>query len=154
SGSKHRWPHALETEPMLFCTQEFALFFLLVFGLYWSLPLQRARVYLLLAASFYFYASWSAQLALLIVVSTTIDYFLAPGIEASRDPRRKKLLLSINITGNISLLCFFKYANFFLDNISHALLASGLTESAIRPLKLILPVGISFYTFEAISYMV
>ncbi len=139
---------------MLFCTWQFAVFFITVLAVYWRLPSDRLRVYLLLGASFFFYASWEPRLALLIVASTTIDYWLARGIEASSVPRRRKLLLALNITGNLGLLCFFKYTNFFLSTISEGLLRAGLTESAIRPLELLLPVGISFYTFEAISYMV
>jgi len=138
---------------MLFCTGQFAFFFLLVFVLYWSMPWPKARVYLLLAASFLFYASWSAKLALLIVVSTTVDFFLARGIEASTSARRRKLLLAINITGNLGLLCYFKYTNFFLESLQQALNAAGYGV-AWAPLKIMLPVGISFYTFEAISYMV
>jgi alginate O-acetyltransferase complex protein AlgI len=138
---------------MLFCTQEFAVFFLVVFAVYWLLPWARARVYLLLAASFYFYASWNPWLALLICASTTVDFFLARGIEASHSPRRRKLLLTVNIVGNLSLLCYFKYANFFLASLEQALQAAGYS-AAWSPLKIILPVGISFYTFEAISYMV
>ncbi len=139
---------------LFFCTQQFALFFLLVLGVYWLMPWHRARVYLLLAASIYFYASWNPYLALLIVVSTTIDFFLAHGIEATKVQRWKKLLLTINICGNLGLLCYFKYTNFFLDSIKETLLAAGLDASTIRPLELALPIGISFYTFEAISYMV
>jgi alginate O-acetyltransferase complex protein AlgI len=139
---------------MHFCAREFAAFFLLFLALYWSLTSHRARVYLLLGGSFFFYATWSRQLACLIVVSTTIDYWLARGIDASTDPRRRKLLLTLNIVGNLGLLCFFKYSNFFLASLSEVLTSAGLSESAIRPLKLLLPVGISFYTFEAISYMV
>jgi alginate O-acetyltransferase complex protein AlgI len=139
---------------MLFCTQPFAAFFIIIFALYWALPWHRARTYVLLAASFYFYAKWSRELACLIVVSTTIDYWLARGIDASTDPRRRRYLLTVNILGNLSLLCYFKYSNFFLASLSDLLISSGLSESAIRPLKLLLPVGISFYTFEAISYMV
>lgn len=138
---------------MLFCTKEFFLFFLVVFTLYWTMPWKRARVYLLLAASFYFYASWSFELARLIVISTTIDYLLARGIESSRSSRKRKLLLTINIVGNLSLLCYFKYANFFLDSLKQALTAAGY-DAAWSPLNILLPIGISFYTFEAISYMV
>src|SRR5207247_2381622 len=90
---------------------------------------------------------------LLIVVSTTVDFFLARGIEASTSPRRRKLLLAVNITGNLGLLCYFKYTNFFLESLQQALNAAGY-HVAWAPLKILLPVGISFYTFEAISYMV
>src|SRR5215470_10525241 len=99
---------------MLFCSERFLWFFLVVFAAYWSLPWARARVYLLLGASFYFYASWDYRLALLICASTTVDYFLAHGIERSASARLRRLLLTINIVGNLGLLCYFKYANFFL----------------------------------------
>ena len=78
---------------MLFCSEKFLLFFTLVFVVYWAMPWRAARVYLLLAASFYFYASWNQWLALIIGVSTTIDYFLARGMDAAVNPRRRKLLL-------------------------------------------------------------
>ena len=73
---------------MLFCSQQFLLFFTLVFALYWSMPWQRARVYLLLAASLYFYASWNHWLAAIIAVSTTFDFFVARAIDGTSDTRR------------------------------------------------------------------
>src|SRR5262249_7382020 len=97
--------------------------------------------------------SWNRTLALLICASTTVDYFLARGIEASARPRRRKLLLTLNIVGNLGLLCYFKYANFFLHSLQEALNACGAGAS-FRALSVVLPVGISFYTFEAINYMV
>src|SRR5262249_45405525 len=140
-------------DAMVFCSEQFLVFFVPIFLLYWALPWQRARTALLLAASFYFYASWKLELALLICASTTIDFFLARGIEASSDPRRRRLLLTINIVGNLGLLCYFKYANFFLDSLRQALEAAGM-HAAWHPLEVVLPVGISFCTFEAINYMV
>src|SRR4051812_16425311 len=110
---------------MLFCTERFLVFFLVVFAAYWTLPWHRARVYLLLGASFHFYASWNRSLALLICASTTVDYCLARGIEAAQNPRRRRLLLTLNIVGNLGLLCYFKYANFFLDSLRQALAAAG-----------------------------
>jgi alginate O-acetyltransferase complex protein AlgI len=138
---------------MLFNSLQFLVFFALVFAVYWSLPWQRLRVYLLLGASFYFYASWNPWLALLIVASTTVDFFLARGIENAESPRLRKLLLTINIFLNLGLLCYFKYANFFLDSLKSSLHAAGLSIST-PVLDVILPIGISFYTFEAINYMV
>jgi alginate O-acetyltransferase complex protein AlgI len=138
---------------MLFCSQQYLVFFALVFFAYWSVPWRGARVWLLLAASFYFYASWNPWLALLICASTTIDYFLARGIEAAQCPRKRKLLLTINVVGNLGLLCYFKYANFFLDSLGQALAAAG-AQASLPVLSVVLPVGISFYTFEAINYMV
>src|SRR5262245_27867387 len=142
-----------EGNAMLFCSEQFLVFFVLVFTAYWVLPWRRVRVYLLLAASFYFYASWNKWLALIICVSTTVDYFLANGIQASKSPRARKWLLTANIVANLGLLCYFKYANFFLDSLKAALQAAGLPASWGH-LQVILPIGISFYTFEAINYMV
>jgi alginate O-acetyltransferase complex protein AlgI len=138
---------------MSFCTGKFVLFFAIVLVVYWALPWKRARVWLLLAASFYFYANWNRWLALIVAVSTTIDYFLARGIDSSRSPGIRKALLAINIAGNLGLLCYFKYVNFFLDSLREALTLAG-AETSLPVLKIILPVGISFYTFEAINYMV
>lgn len=138
---------------MLFCSQAFFVFFIVVFVVYWMLPWQRGRVWLLLIASFYFYASWNRWLAALIGLSTAIDWCLARGIQASSVPRIRRLLLIINLVGNLSLLCYFKYANFFLESLEHALNSMGASAS-IPLLSVILPVGISFYTFEAINYMV
>src|SRR5690242_18507924 len=114
---------------MLFCSEKFLLFFSLVFVVYWSMPWRAARVYLLLAASFYFYASWNQWLALIIGVSTTIDYFVARGMDAAVSPRRRKLLLSVTVIANLGLLCYFKYANFFLRSLEEAMRAAGSTAS-------------------------
>jgi|SRR5579863_2100814 len=140
---------------MLFCSQSFLLFFCGVFLIYWLLPWARARVYLLLAASFYFYASWNEWLAGIICVSSTLDYFVARGIEASpsNSVKRRRLLLCISIVANLSLLCYFKYANFFLHSLEETLRAAGLAAS-LPVLNVMLPIGISFYTFEAINYAV
>ncbi len=138
---------------MLFCSREFLLFFAVVFALYWMLPWRRGRVWLLLTASFFFYASWNKGLAVLIGASTVLDYLLALGMERSAVSWRRKLLLGVSLTANLGLLCYFKYANFFLDSLAQALGAAGVTTE-FRTLEVILPVGISFYTFEAINYTV
>jgi alginate O-acetyltransferase complex protein AlgI len=138
---------------MHFCCPEYVAFFALILALYWAMPWKRPRVYLLLGASFWFYASWNRWLALIVGVSTTIDYFLARGIDSSSSPRVRRLLLALNVAGNLGLLCYFKYVNFFLDSLRAALHAAGASTS-IPVLSIILPIGISFYTFEAINYMV
>ena len=138
---------------MLFCSEQYLLFFGLVFAVYWAMPWQRARVYLLLAASFYFYASWNHWLAAIIAVSSSLDYCIARAMDGSTDTRRRKLLLSVTIAANLGLLCYFKYANFFLASLEQALRAAGATVS-LPVLSVILPIGISFYTFEAINYAV
>jgi alginate O-acetyltransferase complex protein AlgI len=138
---------------MQFCSQKFFLFFVLVFALYWALPWRRVRVGLLLAASFYFYASWNKWLALLICVSTLFDYLLALSIERSSVPWQRKMLLGASLFANLGLLCYFKYANFFLVSLDEALIAAG-AHTWFSTMAVMLPVGISFYTFEAINYMV
>jgi alginate O-acetyltransferase complex protein AlgI len=138
---------------MLFCSQEFLLFFVAIFIVYWAMPWPRARVWLLLLASFYFYASWNKWLALLIGVSTVIDYFLARGIDHWTAPRVRRALLILSLVGNLGLLGYFKYANFFLHSVEEGLRSAGASAS-LPVLQVILPVGISFYTFEAINYMV
>jgi alginate O-acetyltransferase complex protein AlgI len=138
---------------VLFCSQNFLLFFLAVFVVYWALPWQRARVWLLLICSFVFYASWNKWLAGIICVTTVADYVIALLLEASAAPGRKKWLLFASVGMNLSLLCYFKYVNFFLRSLEEALHAGGASVS-LPMLSIILPIGISFYTFEAISYTV
>jgi alginate O-acetyltransferase complex protein AlgI len=138
---------------MQFTTDKFVIFFAIVLAAYWAVPWKRARVMLLLVASFYFYASWNHWLALIVGVSTTVDYFLARGIDASRSTAVRRALLIVNIVANLGLLCYFKYVNFFLDSLREALTLAG-AQSSLPVLQIILPIGISFYTFEAINYMV
>jgi alginate O-acetyltransferase complex protein AlgI len=138
---------------VLFCSLEFLLFFTAVFVVYWMLPWRPVRIWLLLLASFYFYASWNKRLALLITATTLLDYLLALGMERSTSPRGRKLLLCVSLFANLGLLCYFKYANFFLLSLDEALIAAG-SPMWFRPLRVILPIGISFYTFEAINYTV
>ncbi|HZV07059.1 MAG TPA: MBOAT family O-acyltransferase [Gemmataceae bacterium] len=157
---------------MLFCSWNFAQFFTIVFALYWFVPWRRlrwkiplprrrsftltgdeARIWLLLAASFYFYASWSRKLALLIVASTLLDYCIGLGLETFRRPRLRLALLVLSITANLGLLCLFKYSNFFLASLDEVLIAAG-SSRWFNTLQVILPIGISFYTFEAINYTV
>ena len=138
---------------MLFCSPEFLLFFTVVFAVYWALPWRSARIWLLLIASFYFYACWNKRLAILITGTTVLDYLLALGMDRSRSPRGRRLLLGVSLFANLGLLCYFKYVNFFLMSLDEALIAAG-SPTWFRPLRLILPIGISFYTFEAINYTV
>jgi alginate O-acetyltransferase complex protein AlgI len=138
---------------VLFCSPEFLLFFTVILLVYWALPWHQGRVWLLLLASFYFYASWNKRLALLISVSTVLDYLLALGMDRAATLRGRKLLLSISLVANLGLLCYFKYANFFLGSLNELLIAAG-SPRLFRTLSVILPIGISFYTFEAINYTV
>jgi alginate O-acetyltransferase complex protein AlgI len=138
---------------MLFCSQQFLVFFAAVFALYWLSPWPRVRVWTLLVASFVFYATWNKWLAVLITATTVLDWLLALGMDrwTARLPRR--LLLALSLVVNLGLLCYFKYANFFLDSLDASLRAVG-AEASIPVLNVILPFGISFYTFEAINYTI
>jgi alginate O-acetyltransferase complex protein AlgI len=113
----------------------------------------RARVWLLLTVSFFFYACFNQWLAGIICVSTAIDYAIARGLDGSVSERRRRVLLAMSLIGNLGLLVYFKYANFFLDSLKTMLESLG-AETSFGTLSVILPIGISFYTFEAINYTV
>ena len=117
----------------------------------WRFGVDRGRVLLLLGASFYFYACWNGRLAFIICVSTVIDYLIARGMESMAVPRWRKLLLAVSVCGNLGLLFYFKYSNFFLQSVEASVRAMG-AHASLPVLEIILPIGISFYTFEAISY--
>ena len=119
---------------------------------YWVVP-ARFRLWILLAASYGFYASWSVPFIALIVCSTTVDYLVSLGLAGSNNPLRRRRLLTLAIGTNLAILGLFKYANFFIGNAAAALDAVGL-HLPLPVLSLALPLGISFYTFEAISYVV
>jgi alginate O-acetyltransferase complex protein AlgI len=138
---------------MLFTTGEYVLFLAAVVTLYWLTPFPRVRVWILLVASYAFYASWNKWLALLIAATSVADYFIGRGMDASSRPGLRKALLLGSLVMNLGLLCYFKYANFFLRSLEDGLRAAGASAS-FPVLSVILPVGISFYTFEAINYTV
>ena len=129
---------------MNFNSVEFLIFFLIAASLNFIVP-TKYRWIPLLAASYYFYMSWSAKLVFLILFTTAVSY--ASGILIERRPGRKKLWLALSLTASLAVLMFFKYYNFFAGSIG-ALFGADLT------LKLMLPVGISFYTFQTLSYSI
>ena len=136
---------------MLFTQLEFPIFFLVVLITAW---LCRSRVFRntwLLIASYYFYAYWDYRFCALLVLSTVVDYFVAQWIAQSEHRRLQRLLLSVSLTVNLGVLGFFKYFNFFIDSASPALQAIGLSGET---LDIILPVGVSFYTFQTLSYTI
>jgi alginate O-acetyltransferase complex protein AlgI len=138
---------------VLFCSTQFAVFFAAVFAVYWALPWRRARVWWLLGASFFFYASWNHWLALLVLGTALLDYLVALGMDAWRRPGLRRALLGVSLAVNVGVLVYLKYANFFLQSIQGALHAAGV-DSSMPVLQVVLPIGISFYTFEAINYTV
>jgi alginate O-acetyltransferase complex protein AlgI len=139
---------------MLFCSLEFLFFFAALLLVYWLIPWRQPRIWLLLGASFYFYAAWNTWLAVLISATTALDYLLALAMERSAASEvRRKALLAASLVMNLGMLCYFKYANFFLQSLAQALHAVGGSAS-LPLLQVMLPIGISFYTFEAINYTV
>jgi alginate O-acetyltransferase complex protein AlgI len=138
---------------MEFCTKDYLFFFAGIFATYWLLPWRAARVWLLIGASFFFYAKWNPWLACLVSGTTAMDYVLARGMDMTDRPRLRKYLLIVSLGMNLGLLVYLKYANFFLDSLRQALRAAGV-PSWEGSLSVILPIGISFYTFEAINYTV
>ena len=135
---------------MIFNSLQYALFLPLVVGLHWVLP-NRFRTPLLLAASYVFYGAWDWRFLGLLLISTVVDYSVGLRLEASDDERRRKLLLLTSVAVNLTILGFFKYADFFIDSAQELLESVGL-EGGDAGLRFILPVGISFYTFQTMSY--
>lgn len=137
---------------MVFNSFAFLAFFLPVFGLY--LVLGRAgQNRLLVAAGYLFYGWWDWRFAFLLLFSTACDYFLARSIDRTDDPRRRKTWLVSSIAINLVILGFFKYFNFFIDSAAEVLAVLGLPVS-MPALTIVLPVGVSFYTFISMSYMI
>ena len=134
---------------MLFNSFEFAVFFLIVLGLYRVLP-HRGQNILLLAASYVFYASWDWRFAPLIFLCTAASYFSARQIFQSTITAHRRWWLIASLAVNLGVLFFFKYVNFFLENLNGLLALCGM-KTAFPALGIILPMGISFFTFQALS---
>ena len=137
---------------MLFNSCEYLIFLPVVFALYWLFP-QKYKWILLLGASYYFYMSWKAEYLALIVFVTVVSYAAAFLIENTRSILGRRIILIIGILISLSLLFVFKYFNFIALSIN-GVLESFRREARIPLLEVILPVGISFYTFQTMSYVV
>src|SRR6266496_1875273 len=127
---------------MLFNSFQYWIFFLIVALLFYSLPFRAGKV-LLLCASYVFYMWWDPRFIVLILTSTVVDYFLGIWLEVTSG-RRKKLLLAISLVVNLGILGFFKYYDFFAGSLA------GLLH--IPKSSVVLPIGVSFYTFASLSY--
>jgi alginate O-acetyltransferase complex protein AlgI len=136
---------------MLFIEGRFFFFFGLVFGVHWLLRKNLHRKLWLTAASYTFYALWDWRFLFLILASTAIDYFAGRGIYRARSPGLRKAWLMVSLTGNLGLLGFYKYFDFFVTSAADLLRWFGMPASDWT-LNLILPIGISFYTFQTLSY--
>jgi len=136
---------------MLFNSWQFVFFFLTVYTIYLLLPRFRWQNWFLLAVSYVFYAAWDWRFCFLMMVTTVIDYFCGLAMEASTEKRTKRIFLIVSVCSNLGVLGFFKYYKFFLSSLDSLLAPTGLTVDRLH-LHIVLPVGISFYTFQAITY--
>lgn len=140
---------------MLFNSIDFAIFLPIVFLLYWFATRQRIRLQnlLIVLASYVFYGWWDWKFLSLILFSTVVDYLVGIGLSKLQHRPQRRLLLTISIVVNLGFLALFKYYNFFLDNFIAAFSFFG-RDIEVSSLNIILPVGISFYTFQTMSYAI
>ncbi len=138
---------------MIFTELRFLLFFALVFSLHWTLRSHRARKVWLLVASYLFYAAWDWRFLSLICLSTVVDYLVCLGLRTARGPTRRRLLLGLSLGVNLGFLGVFKYYDFFLGSLEELLGWLGLGWHG-PTYAIVLPVGISFYTFQTLSYSI
>ncbi len=137
---------------MLFNSASFLVFFPVVLILYFAIPFKWRNV-LLLLSSWYFYMSWKFEYIILIIFSTSIDYIAGLKIEQTDNRTVKKRFLIFSLVGNLGILFFFKYFSFFIESFSSFFFASELCNE-ISDFDILLPIGISFYTFQSISYTI
>jgi D-alanyl-lipoteichoic acid acyltransferase DltB (MBOAT superfamily) len=139
---------------MLFNSLEFLGFFPLVFALYWLLHRSiKAQNFLLLVASYFFYGSWDWRFLSLIIFSSCVDFFIGLRLKKTEKSSHRKWLLSVSLVANLGILGIFKYYDFFIESFINLLQTVGF-QANITTLNIILPVGISFYTFQTLSYTI
>ena len=137
---------------MTFTTATFVVFLAIVFSLYWSLDRKRQNL-LLVTASLIFYGWWDWRFVFLMLLTAFIDFYAAIRIDRTQQPNVRRRWLVLSIISNLGILGFFKYANFFSSSVHSALQQVGW-DVRLQTLDIILPVGISFYTFQALSYTI
>jgi alginate O-acetyltransferase complex protein AlgI len=138
---------------MLFNSYTFIVFFIIVLILH-NLPFSwKTKKINLLFASYIFYAAWNPPFILLLWLSTIVDFFVGKALYTQENKNRKKLLLVISLIGNLGMLCFFKYGGFILENFTNLVNAIGFHYHPAKP-NIILPAGISFYTFTTLCYTI
>ncbi|MGH1471226.1 MAG: MBOAT family O-acyltransferase [Cellvibrionaceae bacterium] len=137
---------------MLFNTFAFFAFFFFVYVIYWKVK-HRNQNHLLLLASYFFYGCWDWRFLSLIMISTVVDYFCGLKVYSATEQKIKKKFVAISVIVNLSFLGFFKYFNFFAESLTELTSVFGYTPSWFE-LNVILPVGISFYTFQTMTYTI
>ena len=135
---------------MLFNSIDFIIFFVIVYTLYLLIN-HRWQNWLLLVASYFFYGYWDYRFLALIFASTVVDYFVGRAMHKTDIPKQRQVLLALSMVFNLGLLGFFKYYNFFIESAAVIVSDFGLNPTG---LNIILPVGISFYTFQTMSYTI
>lgn len=137
---------------MSFTTPVFLVFLAVVYLLYWRMKM-RGQNALIFVASLFFYGWWDWRFLSLLFFTATVDYVVALRLMETDEPGRRKGLLLISVLSNLAVLGFFKYFNFFADSLREGMKALGMSGN-LPMLEIILPLGISFYTFQALSYTV
>jgi D-alanyl-lipoteichoic acid acyltransferase DltB (MBOAT superfamily) len=138
---------------MAFTTPTYLLFFIVCFLLYWAVKKSALQNALLVIFSYFFYATWDSRLGLLLLSTSLIDYCVGLGLAHSKSFNSRRALLALSICSGIGTLAFFKYFNFFAENFIRLAGSAGWHIDPVL-LKLMLPVGISFYTFKSLSYTI
>ena len=139
---------------MLFNSISFAYFFAALFPTYWLLRNHlRLQNLLLLSAGYYFYANWNPKFLTLLIISTVVDYACGIAVDRIEEPRKRKAFVLLSMALNLGMLGYFKYYNFFAESLQVALLRLGL-DVPLAQLNVVLPIGISFYTFQSMSYVI
>ena len=139
---------------MVFNSYAFALFFATLFPVYWLLARwPRLQNVLLLAAAYYFYSRWNARFLSLLIISTVMDYACGLWVARVEDPRRRRAVVALSMALNLGMLGYFKYYNFFAESLQAALAGAGFSIP-LSHLEIVLPIGISFYTFQSMSYVI
>lgn len=137
---------------MIFNSLQYLVFFPVITALYFITPF-RHRWLLLLAGSYYFYMSWNVKFVFLIIFSTAFDYFIALAMDKTDNEKLRKRLVMLSIFLNLTFLFIFKYLTFFTEQTQHLVHYFGL-DIALPNFNILLPVGISFYTFQTLSYTI
>lgn len=138
---------------MNFASATYLIFLVLTYVAYWRLGTRERQNALLAFCSYLFYGWWDPRFCLLMIASTFVDYYCALGIGKSTNTAVRKSLVAVSLVANLGLLAFFKYFNFFQDSLIAAVGNLGI-ELEPFALSIILPVGISFYTFQTLSYTI
>jgi alginate O-acetyltransferase complex protein AlgI len=138
---------------MIFTEFRFFIFFAIVFCVYWALRSNLWRKVWILSVSYLFYGAWDWRFLLLIVGSSVMDYFVGLNMSKAESPKTRRSWLMVSLIVNLSVLGFFKYANFFTDSAVGLFSWLGLPVNSVT-LNILLPVGISFYTFQTLSYSI